>query len=51
LHAIGTTVPIDPGDDDGYGKKAVGYLFGNSTTAERIYNALFLILLVVGAAK
>ncbi|AEW79797.1 amino acid carrier protein [Cutibacterium acnes TypeIA2 P.acn17] len=33
-----------------YGKKAVGYLFGNSTTAERIYNALFLILLVVGAA-
>jgi hypothetical protein len=25
-----------------YGKKAVGYLFGNSTTAERIYNALFL---------
>ncbi|REB73454.1 sodium:alanine symporter [Cutibacterium modestum] len=33
-----------------YGKKAVGYLFGNSATAERIYNVLFLILLVVGAA-
>ena len=33
-----------------YGKKAVGYLFGNSNTAESIYNALFLILLVIGAA-
>ncbi|MDO4413177.1 sodium:alanine symporter family protein [Cutibacterium sp.] len=33
-----------------YGKKAVGFLFGNSATAEHIYNAIFLILLVVGAA-
>ncbi|AOG29449.1 alanine/glycine:cation symporter family protein [Cutibacterium avidum] len=33
-----------------YGKKAVGFLFGNSATAERIYNGIFLLLLVVGAA-
>lgn len=33
-----------------YGKKAVGYLFGNSAVAERVYNGVFLVLLVLGAA-
>lgn len=33
-----------------YGKKALGYLFGNSKKAENIYSALFLVMIVLGSA-
>ena len=33
-----------------YGKKALGYLFGNSRAAENVYSAVFLIMIVVGSA-
>ena len=33
-----------------YGKKALGYLFGNSRKAENIYSALFLVMIVLGSA-
>lgn len=33
-----------------YGMKAVGYLFGDSRTAERVYQGIFLIFTVVGSA-
>lgn len=34
-----------------YGKKAVGYLFKGSRHAERIYNVIFVLLVVVGAVS
>lgn len=33
-----------------YGKKALGYLFGNSKTAENVYSVAFLIVIVLGSA-
>lgn len=33
-----------------YGKKAMGYIFGDSALAERIYDVVWLIAIVVGAA-
>lgn len=33
-----------------YGKKALGYLFGNSRTAENVYSAVFLVVIVLGSA-
>lgn len=33
-----------------YGKKAAGYVFGQSKTAERIYDLAWLVMIVVGAA-
>lgn len=33
-----------------YGKKTAGYVFGQSKTAERIYDAAYLVMIVVGAS-
>lgn len=33
-----------------YGKKTAGYVFGQSRTAERIYDAVYLVMIVVGAS-
>lgn len=33
-----------------YGKKATGYLFGDNKIAERVYDILWLVMIVVGAA-
>lgn len=33
-----------------YGKKAMGYLFGDNRAAERVYDVVWLVMIVVGAA-